>query len=636
MNTVCKAWLTLFSSLMAVFLVYGLNSPLEALAANISQYSDTISNSAPGEASNHRLSFVLKKTIAPGSYIDITPPAGFEIIGTSTFAAARNVEMLVNSVPRSSASILSAANDKVEVTPGIPGMIRYTLNTTSGIAADSQITILIGNKTSKSLETSESYSTTTGTTTNPADIKPIKNSASLGTHKVDMKIYDGGVVANTDFSIVVINRVGAGPADTTETIPPERFNGAPTSTVTGVSLNVEIFLETNEFAICKYSRTPGVSYAAMTNTFGNTGLIYHTSVVAVTPNTTQIFYIRCMDDEGNYNIDDYIIQFDVTDKPTGTANEEGEESGDGSGTGNNGTGSGSGGGGQTGGSNGGSPSSGGSSGGGGSGGGNGGSSGNVDGSTAGGGFEGTDAPYRSGDGRVTITGFASPQANIVVLVDGKEATRSRADSTGAYEVVLDEIARGAYTFGIYALDPAAVRSSTFSTSFTVSGARTSALSNINLAPTIKVTPDPAIPGTPVIFSGYTLANAVVAIEIDRDGPGSNRKTYSATANSVGLWSLSVETTGMSVGTYKVRAKATYPDGTATNFSAYTLFGVGQNAVRPINADLNRDGKVNLVDFSILLFWWGTNGGTSDPSADINGDSKVNLVDFSILLFNWTG
>ena len=50
------------------------------------------------------------------------------------------------------------------------------------------------------------------------------------------------------------------------------------------------------------------------------------------------------------------------------------------------------------------------------------------------------------------------------------------------------------------------------------------------------------------------------------------------------------------------------------------------------ADLNHDGKVNLADFSILLYYWGT----STPLADINGDGTVDLADFSILLYNWTG
>lgn len=51
------------------------------------------------------------------------------------------------------------------------------------------------------------------------------------------------------------------------------------------------------------------------------------------------------------------------------------------------------------------------------------------------------------------------------------------------------------------------------------------------------------------------------------------------------------------------------------------------------ADLNCDGRVNLTDFSILMYNWG--GPKNNPRSDINSDSKVNLTDFSILLYNWT-
>ena len=544
--------------------------------------------------------------------------------------------MFVNGVARDAGVVLDPSTDLVEIFPGTPGMIRYTLNTTSGIAAGSPLQIKIGNHTAESLDFSEEFSTSTGTTTTPADIKPIINAPTTGTKQITLEVYDGGLVANAGFLIALVDRVGVGPADTTEEIPPFRFNAAPTTTVTGVSLNVEIFIETDEFAVCRYDRVPGTSYSAMPNTFSGTGLIYHTDVVAVTPDSVQSFYIRCIDDEGNFNTDDFLLQFAVSATPTGDSNTDGDVDGDGTGTGNQGGGSGDGGGGTSGSSDGEAPTTGGTSGGGGSGGGGGGGSGDEDGDTAGGGFEGANAPYRSGDGRVVITGFASPRSTVYVLVDGKAAENVRAGNDGSYEVTLDAIARGAYTFGVFTIDGAQTKSSTFSTSFTVSGARTSSLSNINLSPTLKVTPDPVNPGSPLTLSGFTVPNSVVTVENEKDKSSASKQSLTATADASGAWSISVNTASFSTGTYKARAKAKYPSNVETNFSAYTLYGVGQSATRPTNADLNRDGKVNLVDFSILLFWWNTDGGTSNPSADINSDGRVSLTDFSILLFNWTG
>ena len=236
---------------------------------------------------------------------------------------------------------------------------------------------------------------------------------------------------------------------------------------------------------------------------------------------------------------------------------------------------------------------------------------------------------------MTISGYAYPGARVVVLVDGQIAESSTANSSGAYSILIDEIARGAYTFGVYAIDDTGTRSSTFSTSFTVSGARASRLSNINIAPSIAVDPDPAEPGEVVTFSGFTLADADIVIQTSRDDGGGS-ETFTTTSDGDGFWEVEFNTTGKARDTYRVRASAQRDDGIKTGFSDYVFFGLGQRADRPLGPDLNRDGFVNLIDFSILLFWWQTNGGDSDPPADINQDGTVSLTDFSILLFNWTG
>ncbi len=54
------------------------------------------------------------------------------------------------------------------------------------------------------------------------------------------------------------------------------------------------------------------------------------------------------------------------------------------------------------------------------------------------------------------------------------------------------------------------------------------------------------------------------------------------------------------------------------------------------ADSNKDGKVDAVDFSIMLFYWKTKPPYGNIRVDINKDRKVDAVDFSIMLFQWTG
>jgi len=51
-------------------------------------------------------------------------------------------------------------------------------------------------------------------------------------------------------------------------------------------------------------------------------------------------------------------------------------------------------------------------------------------------------------------------------------------------------------------------------------------------------------------------------------------------------------------------------------------------------DFSGDGRINLVDFSILSFWYKR---PSPPvKYDLNGDGKVDIRDFSIMASSWTG
>lgn len=606
-------------------------------ARNIREYSNTLSTSAPEEASNHTFNFTVLEAVPAGATFTFDFPSTFTLSTTSL--NARNVEMFVNDSARPASSTADTFVDSVSIVAGSGGQVSYTLSSFGSVVVEDEITFKIGNHTSSASSGATTFSTTTGTTTTSGDESAITNPATPGTYSIQMDISGAGSTIDTDFVVAITDQVGVGPADTTETVPPFRFDPAPTSTIGGTTLSVEISMRTNEFAICKWSSVPDTPFNSMSNTFDDTGIIFHSTVVSVTRGTLNTFYVRCIDDEDNFNITDFEIAFVVNDQPTGTPNSEGDVEGDGTGDGNEGSGAGTGSGapdssadgtGSTGGS---------SSGGGGGGGGSGGSGGNGTagdgGDTAGGGFETVDGAYPSGDAQVVIRGYAFPGSDVYIQVDGETVDTTSADSNGEYEITLEEIARGAYTFGVYVVDDDGVRSSTFSTSFTVSGGRTSALSNVNVMPSITVDPDPVTPGQTLTVSGYAIPNAEVTIENERDGASVSRREFTTQSDDDGYWEIEIATDSFGQSTYKVRARAVAGSIT-TNFSNYTFYGVGQEAEGELNADLNTDGGVNLTDFSILLFWWESDGGDSSPPADINQDGRVNLTDFSILLFQWTG
>lgn len=590
--------------------------------ATITTYSDRVSNSAPNEYSNHTVTFTTTVPVPPGGYVRFIPDDGDYVIPASPDFDTDNIALYVESggefILRAGTSTTpTALEDGINFTTGSSGSVEVTLNSTEGIPAGTRVRMLIGTQTPNA------------TTTDVGILNP----PTVGSFEYFIETGDGVTNARVRGLNAVVEHVRIQDVDTRETDPPIRYNGAPTGTLSGTTLVVQMSLETDEFALCRYSTASGTPFYSMGNLFSTNYITVHTKNIAVATGTTYTFFVRCTDDEGNINTDDYIITFTVPEfpqgDPGGTGGGGGAGSGGGTGTGSTGGGSGSTGGGGSG--------SGNTSGSGGGGGGGGGSGASSGGSGGSGGTEGTDKPYQSGDALVIINGYAFPRSTITILVDGEIADTVTSDSNGAFSSTLDAIARGAYTFGVYGTDKNGVKSSTYSTTFTVTGARGSTLSNINVMPSIKVSPDPVDPGTTLTVSGYTIPNATVTLENQSEKSSNNLKTFTATSDNNGAWSVQIPTDGFSKGTYKVRAKAKQESGgITTNFSNYTFYGVGEAAKVARSSDLNRDGKVNLIDFSILLFWWNTAGGNSNPPADINGDGKVSLTDFSIMIFNWTG
>lgn len=602
-------------SLIAVCMcIYLVLAPSFGEARYMMTFRDTLSNSAPGESSNHTIEFTLTTDVPPGGYLRIRPGDGEFAISSSTTFDLDQVELYVapplgSFTLRDATTSADATYDGVTITYGANPEVEWTLNSSQGIDAGSDVRVKLG------AHTTNSTSTDTG----------ITNPSATGTMPIYIEAGGGAEEASARALVAIIENVSVAPVDTTEDIPPIRFNGLPSGTLSGLVTAAEISLETDEFARCRYDSVPGTAYFSMNSEFTNTGSVYHSFVATgLVPETTYTYYVRCIDDELNYNTDDYEITFTLAPLPEGEpGGGEDESTGgnpDGNSTGSTGSGSGSSGG------NTGSTESG--------------SGGSRGGGGGGGGLNNDDLPYESGDGRVIVSGYAFPGSKITLLIDGDEVRDNiSVNNAGFFTTTVEEIANGVYSFSVYATDRAGVKSSPFTTTFTVSGSRESTLSNIRLMPTIKVTPDPVDIGAQVTYSGYAIPDSTVTLETQPQKSSAGLKTYTATSDGNGSWSYSVSTTGFSRDTWKIRAKSVQTTGSiATNFSQYTFYGVGgaSQALTGNNSDLNRDGKVNLIDFSILLFHWNTDGGTSDPPADINRDGKVNLTDFSIMIFNWTG
>jgi len=593
----------IFSFIIGIFLSCLFPQFLFAAVLLPGYASDLISDSGPSIGVNHTIQFQVTQPIPPSGEIIITPedgefliPLSFDIFDID-FSVAPALGALYTD--RSLANTASPAEEGVVIQSGFSGSLVFTLNSSAGLSAGNMVRIELG--------TNAAYG--------GDGVNRLVNPDTVRSYKILIETSDASdaVIDSGGTMIAIVEPVAVGPIDTTDRTPPVISNGAPTGLLPGGTRAVELSVETDEFSYCRYATTTGVDFTAMTGVFptktriGATPAYSHYDVIArnLLDSTTYSFYVRCRDYQMNKNLEDYVLSFKVGIVPNPNA---GTGLGTGSGTGSGtGVGSGSGGG------------SGNLIGGGSSGSGPGG-----EGEPGGGNF------LKTAD--VSISGTAYPSAKVSILLDGKEKTSVFPGPDGKFTVTITGLERGTYTFGLYAIDAKGVRSAMISSTVSLIADTMNTVAGIIFPPTIQAEKKTVDPGKDFVFSGSAMPKSAVEVALRDTANGEYFAT--STVDARGGWSVTMSTVDLSVGSYTAQARSSFTETETSGWSISIPLGIGQEAAPELSlrADLNKDGKVNLVDFSILLFSWGTSNGT----ADINMDGKVNLSDFSIMIFYWTG
>lgn len=360
-----------------------------------------------------------------------------------------------------------------------------------------------------------------------------------------------------------------------ENTPPAPSGGLPSGQLAANNPTIEITFSTDRTASCRYSLASSTPYDSMTENFSPAaGVFFYTVIGGHTNDTSYTYYVKCKGVQGAIS-DDYPISFTLD--PTPISNTSVTQGGGSRGSGDF--------------------------------------------------VGGSSVLYQS---TVMMSGYTAPAATVLLLRDGKQALSTQSGPSGLFQAVIPNIERGTYTFSVYSLDAKGRKSATYSTVLAVGQATNNVVSGIVLPPTIAVENDSVGIGEKFDMFGAAAPNATVDILIAQAG-STNTKQYTASTTGSGSWSVAVD--GLSSGTYRIRGR-TLLGVSQSDYGTSLYLGVGQDASPDLSnrSDINHDGKVNLVDFSIMLSFWNTD---NEP-ADINSDGIVNLADFSILLFNWTG
>ena len=97
-----------------------------------------------------------------------------------------------------------------------------------------------------------------------------------------------------------------------DTTSPERFNPSPEGDLPAQTRKITLSLETDEIATCKYATVSGIYYEYIQHTFSNTNATSHSTLITtLSEGQDYKYYVRCIDEQGNKNMDDFEISFRV-------------------------------------------------------------------------------------------------------------------------------------------------------------------------------------------------------------------------------------------------------------------------------------------------------------------------------------
>lgn len=237
---------------------------------------------------------------------------------------------------------------------------------------------------------------------------------------------------------------------------------------------------------------------------------------------------------------------------------------------------------------------------------------------------------------VVFTGRAYPLSRVTILKDAQIVLTTIAGPDSNFSGTISGLSKGDYIFSVYGEDSHGLRSSLFSFPIYITSGVTTKIGGIFIAPTITTDKSEVKKGDNITIFGQSVPSSEITISVNSPEEFFIKRNADAT----GAYLLNFDSSVLEMGQHQTKSKSAFKN-EITEFGKAVSFIVGTENISleslkrvGIKGDINSDGHVNLVDFSIAVYWY--KRFNPPTSVDLNSDQKVDLVDFSIMAFNWTG
>ena len=231
-----------------------------------------------------------------------------------------------------------------------------------------------------------------------------------------------------------------------------------------------------------------------------------------------------------------------------------------------------------------------------------------------------------------ISGYTAPDTFVIFTEGAAVIGTDVAGPTGYYSHIFSGLQPTTHHLTFYGIDTLNRTTSPVNIEIYTPAKQLTSVSGMLLSPTVQLLADQFNQGEPITASGSAMPNGDITIFTD-----SPLRTYYSSASANGSWTYTITNSSeFLLGDYRYYTLVQDHYGLQSlisnthTFSVVSTTGGGTSCGDITQGDLNCDGNVDLTDFSILMYYWGS----ANAAADCNGDFMVNLTDFSIIMYFW--
>lgn len=245
--------------------------------------------------------------------------------------------------------------------------------------------------------------------------------------------------------------------------------------------------------------------------------------------------------------------------------------------------------------------------------------------------EGPAGPVLLPQTAVQFRGRAYPYSEVFLLRDGVFISSVFADPDSFFNINIPEDEGGSNMYTLYAVDKNNTKSLFLNFPTRIKEGYLNFINNILFAPTIVSDKNEVASDGFVNVSGYAYPNASLEIVIKNN---TYSKTFNLSSKKDGTYSINLPLNSIPKGDYNLFVK--YQNDTRFSKLLKLIISnkniLNDKKVEYLPGDCNKDNIINLIDFSVLAFWYKKDN--PPLCVDTNKDNFIDLVDFSILAYYW--